>query len=125
MRSNEFLIEGGWDSTVTQGTVIKPRCGQDCTGCGATVCCKTSTNILNSQTTLHLLQWAGLQASSAHHEADTKQTIPDKVYGDIDLQMIAPPEIEGMPVTDSLPVYWNGLADEFVKAQTSWLCTSG
>jgi hypothetical protein len=51
--------------------------------------------------------------SSAYHAQDTESD-PDKIYGDIDLQMIGP-ETEGQS-QGQFTAYWNALADQFVKA---------
>ena len=112
MRATEFLREGGWDSTVTQGTVIKP----------AVV--KIALSVVQQFVAdfNRYLKAKGIApvamgrptGSSAHHEADQADN-PDKVYGDIDLQMIGP-EIEGASY-GQFTNYWNGLADEFVKSQ--------
>jgi hypothetical protein len=50
--------------------------------------------------------------SSAYHEIDTQED-PEKVYGDIDLQMIAE-ELPGKSY-GQFTAYWNSVADQFVK----------
>ena len=112
MKSYEFLIEGGWDTTVTQGTVINPRV------------VKITLDVVQQfvqdfNQFLTAKQQGPIEmgrptGSSAYHEKDTKEN-PDKVYGDIDLQMIAPP-VEGMTY-GQFTSHWNKLADEFVKTQ--------
>ena len=107
MRAFEFLREGGWDSTVTQGTVIGP----------GTV--KQALSVVQqfTQDFNRYLQDRGLgpvemgrpTGSSAYHDVDAE----DKVYGDIDLQMIGPEE-EGQSI-GQFNGYWNKLAADFVQ----------
>jgi hypothetical protein len=106
------LKEGGWDTTITQGTVIRPA-----------VVRQVLDQIQRFVDDFNrYLGFKGLgpvemgrpTGSSAYHERDQRDD-PDKVYGDIDLQMIAPP-IEGLTY-GQYTSYWNKLADEFVKAQ--------
>lgn len=110
MRAFEFIIEGGWDTTVTQGTVIKP----------AVVKTVLSTVQIFVNDFNNFLKTKGLgpvemgrpTGSSAYHEKDQIEN-PEKIYGDIDLQMIAPP-VEGTSY-GQFTAHWNTLADEFVK----------
>lgn len=101
------LLEGGWDTTATQSTVIKPSV------------VKASMAIIN-QFTADLNKWLVAKkqhqvqvgkplGSSAYYEVDTE----DKIYGDIDLQMIAAP-VPNMSYAQ-FTTYWNNLADQFVK----------
>ena len=107
MRAFEFLREGGWDSTVTQGTVIGP----------ATVKQALAVTQQFTQDFNRYLQDRGLgpvemgraTGSSAYHDVDTE----DKVYGDIDLQMIGPEE-QGQSI-GQFNSYWNKLAADFVQ----------
>lgn len=110
-KKNESLDEGGWDTTLTQGTVLKP----------ATVA-KTLVvidkfvvdfNKYLSSKGIESVQRGKPTGSSAYYEKD-QQEDPDKIYGDVDLQMIAPPA-EGKTY-GQFSAYWNGLADEFVKS---------
>jgi hypothetical protein len=104
------LFEGGWDTTLTQGTVLKP----------ATV--GRALKVLDQFVFdfNKYLEPKGLgpvkrgrpTGSSAYHEQDSAED-PDKIYGDIDLQMIAPP-LEGKSY-GQYATFWNSLADEFVK----------
>lgn len=107
MRAVEFILEGGWDTTVTQGTVVKP----------AVV--KSALTIINKFTRDFnaWLQQQGLgpvemgypTGSSSWYNVDPE----DKVYGDIDLQMVAP-ETEHK-THSQFQGYWNKLADDFIK----------
>ena len=107
----EPVQEGGWDTTLTQNTVLHPRI------------VAPALRVVD-QFVQDFNQWLkpkGLgpvrrgrpTGSSAHHEQDTKQD-PDKIYGDIDLQMIGP-EVAGASI-GQFGSFWNKLADEFVKA---------
>jgi hypothetical protein len=112
MRAWELFVEGGWDTKATQSTVIKPSTVK--------LALKTMdqfTNDFNS-----FLQAKGVPpikvgtptGSSAYHDVDTE----DKIYGDIDLQIIVPEteETQGK-TTAQAQSYWHGLSDEFVKTK--------
>jgi len=111
MRIQE-LLEGGWDTTVTQGTVIKP----------ATVKITLSkvqqfVNDFNrwlSGTNQGPVELGRPTGSGTYHEIDSKED-PGKIYGDIDLQMIAP-DVPGASYYQ-YTMHWNRLADEFIKSQ--------
>ena len=110
MRILDVVREGGWDTTVTQGTVIKPAI------------VKIVLSIIQQfvQDFNKWLEPKGVgpvqmgrpTGSGAYHEQDQRDD-PDKVYGDIDLQMIGPP-LEGA-TQGQFTNYWNGLAYQFVK----------
>jgi hypothetical protein len=111
MRITDIVREGGWDTTVTQGTVIKPAVVKHVLG-------------IIQQFVKDFNQWLEPKGvgpvqmgrptgSGAYHEQDQIND-PEKVYGDIDLQMIGPP-VEGA-THGQFTNYWNKLADEFVKA---------
>lgn len=110
MKIFEILREGGWDTTLTQNTVLHPKIVAP-----ALAVVDKFVRDFN-----RWLEPKGLgpvrrgrpTGSSAHHEADTQET-PDKVYGDIDLQMIGP-EFEGATFAQ-FTGNWNKLADQFVK----------
>jgi GNAT superfamily N-acetyltransferase len=106
----EPVSEGGWDTTLTQGTVLHPRV------------VSTALSVVDQfvEDFNRVLQARGLgpvrrgrpTGSSAYHEQDTVEH-PDKVYGDIDLQMIGP-ETPGQSFAQ-FTTQWNQLADEFVR----------
>lgn len=110
MKIFEVLREGGWDTTVTQGTVINPRV------------VKTALNVVQQfvvdfnrflkSRDLGPVEMGRPTGSSAYHEKDQREN-PDKVYGDVDLQMIAPP-VEGLTY-GQFTSFWNKQADEFIK----------
>ena len=111
MRITDVVREGGWDTTVTQGTVIKPRV--------VTVVLNIIqkfvadfNNWLESKN-LGPVQMGVPTGSGAYHERDQRDD-PEKVYGDIDLQMIGPP-VEGATY-GQYTNFWNKLADDFVRA---------
>jgi len=111
MRAFEFVIEGGWDTTLTQGTVLKPAAVSK-----ALTVIDKFVNDFNSylkNKELGPIKRGRPTGSSAYYEKDQKED-PDKIYGDIDLQMIAPP-VEGK-TQNQFTAYWNQLADEFVKS---------
>ena len=111
MKIRDIIREGGWDTTLTQNTVLHPgivaptlqvvdRFVQD-------------FNAWLKPKGLGPVRRGRPTGSSAHHEQDTKQD-PDKIYGDIDLQMIGPEVAEAS--IGQFGAYWNKLADEFVRA---------
>lgn len=103
--------EGGWDTTLTQSTVLHPRV--------VGVALKIVDQFVNDFNRYLAAQGLGPirrgrpTGSSAYHELDTVND-PEKVYGDIDLQMIAP-ESEGQSFSQ-FTGYWNKMADDFVRA---------
>jgi len=111
MRYREFVTEGGWDTTLTQGTVLKPKA------------VKSALEVIDrfvedfnkylEKQGLGPIQRGKPTGSSAYYQQDQEEN-PDKVYGDIDLQMIAPP-IEGK-TQSQMGSIMNKLADDFVKA---------
>ena len=107
------LLEGGWDSTVTQNTVLKPAIVKD-------VLAVVDQFVIDFNRYLSVNGQGPIQrgkptGSSAYHEIDTAEKV-DTIYGDIDLQMIAPP-VEGASY-GQFTTYWNKLADDFVKSSS-------
>lgn len=104
------LYEGGWDTTATQNTVITPAVVKS-----ALTTVQQFVQDFNAWLAPQgqgPVQMGRPTGSSAYHAADAKDD-PTKVYGDVDLQMIAPP-IEGLTY-GQFTSFWNRLADEFVK----------
>lgn len=101
------IPEGGWDSIATQGTVVKPAVVKS-----ALATMNKFANDFNAYLTkqgLGPIQVGHPTGSSAYYEVDPE----DKIYGDVDLQMIAP---ETEHTTHSqFQAYWNSLADAFIK----------
>lgn len=120
MRINELLIEGGWDTTLTQQTVLKPAIvGQALKVVDKFV---VDFNKFLKQKGVEPVARGRPTGSSAYHEKDIVSD-PDKIYGDIDLQMIAP-SIDSASY-GQFATYWNNLADEFVKTgSTPYIDTS-
>jgi hypothetical protein len=112
VRAREFIIEGGWDTTKTQNTVLHPRI----VAVALQVVDQfvTDFNRYLANQGVGSIQRGRPTGSSAYHEIDSQED-PDKVYGDIDLQMIAPyiPNASYGQFT----AYWNKLANDFVMSQ--------
>ena len=111
MKIADIINEGGWDTTLTQSTVLHPRV----VAVALQVVDKfvADFNAYLKPHGLGPVRRGRPTGSSAHHEADVQDN-PDKVYGDIDLQMIGP-ESEGQSYAQ-FTAQWNKLADDFVKA---------
>ena len=110
MKIRDIILEGGWDTTLTQNTVLHPKI----VAVALQVVDKFVTDF-NKVYAKHdvEIQRGKPTGSSAHHEIDTQED-PTKVYGDIDLQMIAP-ETEGQGYTQ-FTAQWNKLTNDFIKA---------
>ena len=113
MRIRE-LLEGGWDTKLTQGTVLKPAIVKDVLAVVDQFV--TDFNRYLSVKGQGPVQRGKPTGSSAYHEVDTAEKV-DTIYGDIDLQMIAPP-VEGKTY-GQYTTYWNELADDFVKSSSA------
>ena len=110
MRIKDIILEGGWDTVKTQSTVLHPNI--------VAVALKVMDKFVEDFNNANANKIGAIQrgrptGSSAYHEEDTIEH-PDKIYGDIDLQMIAP-ETEGM-TQGQFTSYWNKLTDDFIKA---------
>lgn len=107
MRAYEFIVEGGWEDTITQKTKLTPAVVKQALGIT-----KTFVDAFNKwlekkgQPPIKMGHPTG---SSAYHKVDD----PDTEYGDIDLQMIAP-ELEGKTPAQ-LASHYNKLMDEFIS----------
>lgn len=110
MKISEIIVEGGWDTTITQNTVLHPKI------------VSVALNVVDrfvvdfnswlSEKGLSPVRRGRPTGSSAYHEVDAAAD-PEKVYGDIDLQMIAA-EISGKS-HGQFTAFWNSAADQFVK----------
>ena len=110
MRAFEFLYEGGWDTTATQSTVINPSTVK--------TALKTTEKLISGFNSF--LKTKGIPpvrigaptGSSAYHNVDDE----DKIYGDIDLQIVVP-ETEELAdkTTSQVQGYWHKLIDEYIK----------
>jgi hypothetical protein len=109
----DIVKEGGWDTTVTQGTVIRPAVVKIVLGI-----VQQFVNDFNAWLEpkgLGPVQMGKPTGSGAYHEQDQVEN-PEKIYGDIDLQMIGPP-IEGA-THGQFTTFWNKQANEFVRSTT-------
>lgn len=109
MRFREFLREGGWDTTATQGTVITPQVVKAALQVVQRFVVDFNTYLADRGR--QPVQMGQPTGSSAYHGIDTE----DKIYGDIDLQMVAPEE-PGITYGQFTSMY-NKFADDFVKEQ--------
>jgi hypothetical protein len=103
----QILQEGGWDSTVTQSTVITPSIVRS-----ALDIVKLFTADFNSWLTqqgVDTVQVGHPLGSTAWHSQDQE----DKVYGDIDLQMVAAP-VDIADTPSKFSGYWNKLLDQYI-----------
>jgi len=109
MKIKDIILEGGWDTTATQGTVITPQVVK----AALTVVQQfvTDFNKYLADRGRQPVQMGRPTGSSAYHGVDTE----DKIYGDIDLQMVAPEE-PGITYGQFTSMY-NKFADDFVKEQ--------
>lgn len=110
MKIRDVICEGGWDTTLTQNTVLHPKIV-------AVALQVVDQFVVDFNQFLQAKQLGPVQrgrptGSSAYHEIDTQED-PEKIYGDIDLQMIAPP-VKGATY-GQFTAFWNKLSDEFVK----------
>ena len=101
------MTEGGWDTKVTQGTVIKPAIVNAALKV-ANRFIKEFNAFLDTKGIGHI-SMGHPTGSSAYHDVDPEETI----YGDIDLQIIVP-ETANMTTAQSQS-FWYKLEDEFVK----------
>ena len=106
----ESLLEGGWDTIATQSTVIRP----------STV--KKALNVANQlidgfnqeldNKNIPRVRIGSPLGSSAYHEVDPE----DKIYGDIDLQLVVPELPENEKLTSSqVQSFWWKLLEDYVK----------
>lgn len=112
MRASEFIIEGGYTTTLTGGTRITPK----------TI--GRALHILERQFIPdfnEFLDKKGIKpiklghptGSSAHWEKDIDD--PNAIYGDMDVQIIVPDPKDPKRVTSSsVQDYWNKLIHEFI-----------
>jgi len=110
MKISQIIREGGWDTTLTQNTVLHPRIvsvalqvvDKFVADFNTWLSAKNMPNVRRGRPT----------GSSAYHEIDTVED-PEKIYGDIDLQMIGE-ELPGKSY-GQFTNFWNSAADQFVK----------
>jgi hypothetical protein len=110
MKIAQIIREGGWDTTLTQNTVLHPKI----VSVALQVVDKfvADFNTWLAAKNMPAVRRGRPTGSSAYHEIDAQED-PDKVYGDIDLQMIGE-EIPGRS-HNQFTAFWNSTADQFVK----------
>lgn len=101
---------GGWDTTKTQKTQLTPRVVADTLPLVDKFV--KEFNYWLEERELDRVGVGRPTGSSAYYAEDLKEN-PEKIYGDIDLQMIGSP-IEGKTY-GQFAGKWNQLADEFVR----------
>ena len=120
MRIFEIIKEGGWDSVETQSTELKP----------AIVIVALDVvdqfvldfNNFNRSKDIPEIQRGRPTGSTAYYKIDAIEN-PNKIYGDIDLQMIAP--IKPGMTNAQFVSFWNNLTDDFAKSgKVNYILTS-
>lgn len=111
MRFSE-ITEGGWDSVVTQGTVIRPSTVKK-----ALTTMQKFINDFNSyskEKNIPAIKIGYPTGSSAYYQVDPEDTI----YGDIDLQIVVP-EVQGKSdmTSGQVQYYWYQLFNDFIKTK--------
>jgi hypothetical protein len=114
MRIKDVINEGGWDTTHTQGTVITPPVVRAALDVMATF--TTDFNIYLKKTRAHgPVKLGRPTGSTAHYQADLADPrTHDKIYGDIDLQMVGPDL--GVDTQTKYTNYWNQQVTEWIHA---------
>lgn len=111
MRIFEIISEGGWDTTATQSTVIHPSTVK--TALATTEKLISGFNNFLKSKGIAPVRIGAPTGSSAYHDVDSE----DKIYGDIDLQIVVP-EIEELAdkTTSQIQGYWHKLIDDYIKS---------
>jgi hypothetical protein len=111
MKIKDIICEGGWDSIATQNTVIHPSTVR----AGLVQMKKfiAGFNKFLKAKGIPPVSIGKLTGSSAYYDVDPEETI----YGDIDLQIIAPimPDLANA-TTATMQGWWYRLEDEYVRA---------
>jgi hypothetical protein len=103
------LFEGGWSSSITQTTTINPKVVKQ-----VLALLHNFTNDFNKflkSKNLEPIRVGKPTGSSAYHDVD----IDDKVYGDIDMQMVGQNNPNLTP--SQYAAYYNKLVDEFIVSE--------
>lgn len=110
MRIREVIAEGGWDTTATQSTVITPSTVK--TALPKIDKLISGFNYWLGRKNIQPVRVGAPTGSSAYHDVDPE----DKIYGDIDLQIVVPDTEETQGKTTSqIQTYWYKLLDEYIK----------
>lgn len=105
------LFEGGWDTTKTQSTELTPAVVR--VALGVVDQFVKDFNNSNKAQGVPAIRRGKPTGSTAYFEQDEIEN-PSNIYGDIDLQMIAP--IQKGTTNAQFTSYWNDLADQFAKS---------
>ena len=104
------LLEGGWDTKITQNTVIKPQIVKAALSMAQKFA--VDFNSFLKQKNIPGIRIGAPTGSSAYHDVDTE----DKIYGDVDLQIVVPALEQNTGLTMAqVQTFWHKLEDEFVK----------
>jgi len=87
MRAREFILEGGWASTLTQGTKITPAVVEVTVDHYAAFINRFNKFLANKQ--MPLVKGGNPVGSTFYYQRDLKNN-PDKEYGDIDVKFFVP-----------------------------------
>lgn len=105
------LFEGGWDTVKTQSTQLTPAVVR--AALGVVDQFVKDFNAFTDSKGIPAIKRGKPTGSTAYYEQDEIEK-PDNIYGDIDLQMIAP--IKDNETNAQFTSYWNTLTDEFAKS---------
>lgn len=115
MKIRDIIQEGGWDSVKTQDTVLHPKI----VAAGLQAVDRFVAEFNKKYgTQVGEIRRGRPTGSSAYHEQDAIDD-PEKIYGDIDLQMIAP-ESEDVKY-GQFTAHWNKLTDDFINTGLSYV----
>lgn len=104
MKIREVVVEGGWASAKTQGTVITPQLLAQVVQHLTTVIEPRLNQWLSSQN-IPEIKFGRPVGSGSHYEDDLK-TQPDRTYGDIDIQFIIP-RLDSMSTSANRTFYYD------------------
>jgi len=106
----ESLLEGGWDTVATQSTVIRPSIVKKALKVANVLV--DGFNSYLEEKDIPKVRIGSPLGSSSYHEVDPE----DKIYGDIDLQLVVPELPENEKLTPSqVQSYWWKLLEEYIK----------
>jgi hypothetical protein len=109
MRFHEIISEGGWDTEVTQKTVVTPKVVK--------IALHKMQHFISEfndwlqKKGFDTVKMGAPTGSSTYHDVDPE----DKIYGDIDLQIVVPDLGTENKTTSQMQSEWYNLADQFVK----------
>ena len=102
MKINEIVMEGGWASTLTQGTIINPQLVANVMKVLYGQFIPSLNKFLESKG-MGATEISGPGGSATYYERDLKQQ-PEKEYGDVDVQFHIP-RIEGTTNNGNADIY--------------------